>query len=162
LSCGKSHFCRGPSTSLDGIGHMADRVKSGCSTVDVRHMLTAGAYYVDNVANDPVLEALEGLVRALRDNQARIEATIARAERIREQREVGLSYREIESGVERPLIVELTRDNLAALVEAGSRLRRAEARALHGEGMTMEQIAELFGVSRQRVSALLRSERESS
>ena len=32
---------------------------------------------------------------------------------------------------ERPLIVELTRDNLAALVEAGSRLRRAEARALH-------------------------------
>jgi transcriptional regulator with XRE-family HTH domain len=26
--------------------------------------------------------------------------------------------------------------------------------------MTMEQIAELFGVSRQRVSALLRSDRE--
>jgi DNA-binding CsgD family transcriptional regulator len=108
------------------------------------------------------LEALEGLVRALRNNQARIEATIARAERIREQRDEGLSYREIESGVERPLIVELTRDNLAALVEAGSRLRRAEARALHAEGMTMEQIAELFGVTRQRVSALLRSDRESS
>ena len=125
-------------------------------------MITAAAYYVEDVGTDPVLEALEGLVRALRNNQARIEATIARAERIREQREEGLSYREIESGVERPLIVELTRDNLAALVEAGSRLRRAEARALHAEGMTMEQIAELFGVTRQRVSALLRSERENS
>jgi len=124
--------------------------------------VSAAAYYVQDVANDPVLEALDGLVRALRNNQARIEATIARAERIREQRDAGLSYREIESGVDRPLIVELTRDNLAALVEAGSRLRRAEARALHAEGMTMEQIAELFGVTRQRVSALLRSDRESS
>ena len=119
-------------------------------------MITAAAYYVTDVGTDPVLDALEGLVRALRENQSRIESTIARAERIREQRAEGLSYREIESGVDRPLIVELTRDNLAALVEAGSRLRRAEARALHTEGMTMEQIAELFGVTRQRVSALLR------
>jgi hypothetical protein len=124
--------------------------------------MRAAPYYVQEVANegdDPVLEALAGLVRALRENSDRIEGTISRAERIRRQREVGLSYREIESGEERPLIVELTRDNLAALVEAGSRLRRAEARALHAEGMTMEQIAELFGVTRQRVSALLRSER---
>jgi DNA-directed RNA polymerase specialized sigma24 family protein len=121
--------------------------------------MQAAAYYVQEVAEDPVLDALEGLVRALRNNAARIEATIARAERIREQREAGLSYRDIESGVDRPLIVELTRDNLAALVEAGSRLRRAEAHALHAEGMTMEQIAELFGVSRQRVSALLRRDR---
>jgi DNA-binding CsgD family transcriptional regulator len=125
-------------------------------------VITAAAYYVTDVGTDPVLDALDGLVRALRDNQSRIEATIARAERIREQRDEGLSYREIESGVDRPLIVELTRDNLAALVEAGSRLRRAEARALHAEGMTMEQIAELFGVTRQRVSALLRSDREPS
>ncbi len=131
-------------------------VKHRCVSVDVRHVITAAAYYVTDVGTDPVLEALDGLVRALRENRSRIEATIERAERIREQREQGMSYREIESGVDRPLIVELTRDNLAALVEAGSRLRRAEARALHAEGMTMEQIAELFGVTRQRVSALLR------
>ena len=53
----------------------------------------------------------------------------------------------------------MTRDNLVALVDAGSRLRRAEARALHVEGMTMEQIADLFGVTRQRVSALLKRDR---
>src|SRR5207248_8465777 len=141
---------------------MAGRVKAARIRADLRHVLSIPAYYVDKVANDPVLEALDELVRALRGNHERIQATIARAERIREQREAGMSYREIESGETRPLIVELTRDNLAALVEAGSKLRRAEARALHAEGMTMEQLAELFGVSRQRVSALLRSDRESS
>ncbi|TMK89008.1 MAG: hypothetical protein E6G57_03780 [Actinobacteria bacterium] len=141
---------------------MAGRVKAARIRADLRHVLSIPAYYVDKVANDPVLEALDELVRALRGNHERIQATIARAERIREQREAGMSYREIESGETRPLIVELTRDNLAALVEAGSKLRRAEARALHAEGMTMEQIAELFGVTRQRVSALLRSDRESS
>ena len=130
----------------------------------MRHVTTAAAYYVGEVgdpADDPVLEALDGLVRALRRNAERIEATIARADQIREQRLQGRTYQEIESGEQRPLIVEMTRDNLAALVEAGSRLRRAEARALHAEGMTMEQIAELFGVTRQRVSALLRRESSS-
>jgi DNA-binding CsgD family transcriptional regulator len=108
---------------------------------------------------DPVLEALADLVAALEANMDRARASIERAETIRRERVAGRLYREIESGQERPLIVEMTRDNLAALVEAGSRLRRAEARALHAEGMTMEQIANLFGVTRQRVSALLKRDR---
>ena len=112
------------------------------------------------MATDPVVEALDGLVRALRAHQRGIEATLARADRIRAQREAGWSYRQIDAGPEPPLVVEVTRDALAALVEAAGRLRRAEARALHAEGLTMNQIAELFGVSRQRVSALLRSTRD--
>jgi len=128
------------------------------------HNVTAGAYYVQNVENhtpgeDPVLEALADLVRALEANMERARASIDRAATIRRERLAGRAYRDIESGQQRPLIVELTRDNLAALVEAGSRLRRAEARALHAEGMTMEQIAALFGVTRQRVSALLKRDR---
>ncbi|MCU1448882.1 MAG: hypothetical protein JWP02_1052 [Acidimicrobiales bacterium] len=121
--------------------------------------MTVGAYYVTEVDTDPVLEALDDLVRALRENAARIEATIARADQMRAERDAGRSYSDIEGAQQRPLIVEMTRDSLAALVEAGSRLRRAEARALHAEGMTMEQIADLFGVTRQRVSALLKGER---
>jgi len=128
------------------------------------HDVTAGAYYVQKVQNhspgeDPVLEALADLVRALEANMERARASIERAETIRRERLAGRTYRDIESGQQRPLIVELTRDNLAALVEAGSRLRRAEAHALHAEGMTMEQIAALFGVTRQRVSALLKRDR---
>src|SRR5947209_9488077 len=61
------------------IGQMADAVKTGCAPADVRHVLSVPAYYVEKVASDPVLEALDGLVRSLRQNQSRIEATIARA-----------------------------------------------------------------------------------
>ena len=39
-------------------------------------------------------------------------------------------------------------------------MRRAEAHALYAEGLTMDQIAERFGVTLQRVSALLRKTRE--
>ena len=40
----------------------------------------------------------------------------------------------------------------------GARVRRTEALALHNEGMTMERIAERFGVTRSaRIGALARS-----
>jgi uncharacterized protein YjcR len=42
------------------------------------------------------------------------------------------------------------------LSEAASRLRRAQAKRLHDDGLSTERIAELFGVTRQRISALLR------
>ena len=46
--------------------------------------------------------------------------------------------------------------NMAALETAGAEFRAAQARSLHDEGMTMDTIGELFGVTRQRISALLR------
>ncbi len=46
---------------------------------------------------------------------------------------------------------------LSQLADAGSRWRRAEARALHAEGLSMDVIAQLFGVTRQRVSSLLKA-----
>jgi hypothetical protein len=107
-------------------------------------------------ADDPVLEALDAFVAALRANEASAHEATARAELIRAQRAAGRSYREIVAAEDRPLIVEIASRNLERLHEAGSRLRRAEARALHREGMTMDAIAQLFGVTRQRVSALLR------
>jgi hypothetical protein len=54
----------------------------------------------------------------------------------------------------RPLIVELLTRSLSSCPEAGGRLRRAEARALYTEGLTMA-VADLFGVTWQRVAALL-------
>ena len=53
------------------------------------------------------------------------------------------------------VIVRLLTESSAALDTAGANVRRAEAEALYAEGLTMEQIAENFGVTRQRVSALL-------
>jgi len=106
--------------------------------------------------SDPVLAALDDIVRAVEQNSQRNQQMLERAEEIRRMRREGRPYREVVPAAARPLIVELTRQNLEALHQAGSRLRRSEARALHDEGMSMEAIAELFGVTRQRVSALLR------
>ena len=54
-----------------------------------------------------------------------------------------------------PLIVHSLSSAIELLNDAGARVRRAEARALYVEGDTMDGIAELFRVSRQRVARLL-------
>jgi DNA-directed RNA polymerase specialized sigma24 family protein len=71
----------------------------------------------------------------------------------------GLSYPEIVERAEPPLLVRLVTEIKETLDGSGARVRRAEALVLHEQGMTMEQIAERFGVTRQRVSALLREAR---
>lgn len=58
----------------------------------------------------------------------------------------------------RPRIVETLTSNQATLEEVGSAVRRAEAQALRAHGLTMSHIAELFGVSRQRISELLKGD----
>jgi hypothetical protein len=57
---------------------------------------------------------------------------------------------------DRLAIMEQISAAIKALVREGNRFRRLEARALYTEGLTMAQLATVFGVSRQRVSALLR------
>ena len=109
--------------------------------------------------DDAMFEALDELTDALRENSARNERVIARAERMRQLRQEGRRWSEIVSEEERPLIVELLTRNLDAIGDAGSRVRRLEAHALHNEGMSMERIAKLFGVTRQRISELLRERR---
>ena len=103
-----------------------------------------------------ILEALERLTEALQENITRNKNVIARAERMRQLRGQGKPWSEVVSEEERPLIVEMLTQNMAVLAGAGGRLRRLEARVLHDEGMSMERIAHLFGVTRQRVSELLR------
>lgn len=105
---------------------------------------------------DDVLLALDQLVDAVKRTQQANEDILTRAEQIRAQRARGVSWGEIVDTADAPLVVELVRRNLDAMFDAGGKLRRAEARALHDEGRTMEEIAKTFGVSRQRVSALLK------
>ena len=47
-------------------------------------------------------------------------------------------------------------ENIDTLHGIGARLRAAQAQALRDEGLTIAAIADLFGVTRQRVSALLK------
>ncbi|MGY1702933.1 hypothetical protein ACI79C_00010 [Geodermatophilus sp. SYSU D00697] len=102
------------------------------------------------------MTALDEVCATARQMITNGEQILERAAYIRDQRAAGASYREIVPTEPRPLIVELISDTLSQLADAGSRWRRAEARALHGEGLTMDVIARLFGVTRQRVSSLLK------
>lgn len=100
--------------------------------------------------------ALEDLRRAVQHAQDQLEQVLLRAEVIRRERDLGHAYREIVSHEQRPLLVERLTEVLEELSSAGAAFRRAEARVLHDEGLSQDAIARLFGVTRQRVSALLR------
>jgi DNA-directed RNA polymerase sigma subunit (sigma70/sigma32) len=110
-------------------------------------------------ADDAFLQALTDLETALRDNWERNKAIRRRIASIRRQREKGGTLSSIVSAETPPLIVQLVTESSRALDEHGGRVRRTEVLALHDEGMTMEQIAAKFGVTRQRVSSLLREAR---
>ena len=109
---------------------------------------------------DPVAASLENLVTAVQQIDALARETTERAERLRAQRERGQSYRDILSDEECPLPIDLVSRMTDALIDAGGKFQRAQARALYEEGATMDQIAALFGVSRQRVSKLLARARQ--
>ena len=111
----------------------------------------------DDPAGDEVLAALDELSDALRATTVLDERILRRAEIIRRLRREGLHYSELVTIEDRPLIVELLREKQDRLTSAGARFRRAEARALRAEGMTLDRIALLFGVTRPRVIALLRA-----
>ena len=99
---------------------------------------------------------LDGILDVNLEHIAQIKRRIAEIQRGRSD---GLSYTEIVEAARSPLLVQLITESTQTLDGFGARVRRAEALALHEEGMTMEEIAERFGVTRQRVSALLKEAR---
>jgi hypothetical protein len=106
--------------------------------------------------DDDAARALLVLEEALVKTIDELHSARLRLKVIAREREAGRSWRQITEGEPRPLLVETVSSALERLAVAGSAFRRAEARALHHEGLSMERVAGLFGVTRQRVSALLR------
>src|SRR5262245_42626147 len=105
--------------------------------------------------HDDVVKALNEVIEALEANRRTYDAVQrqanAKLEDLRSHPDQPV--REVIGRAERPLVVELLAESFGRLAAASAQLRRAEARALHREGMTMDEIAGLFGVTRQRVSA---------
>jgi transcriptional regulator len=100
--------------------------------------------------------ALSEIDAATRQNVARSQEIQTRVEWLIESLDRGMDIVEVAESEARPLVVEMITQNIETLQSIGSQLRQAEARALRAEGATMEWIADLFGVTRQRISALLR------
>jgi hypothetical protein len=119
--------------------------------------VTATQRAPEDVGSD-VLAGLQAVIDVLRqvgETAALIEARRDYIERLRAD---GVPFAAIVASEPRPLIVEMVTQSLDQLGQASSRFRRAEARALYDDGLTLAEIASYFGVSHQRVSALVRDE----
>jgi hypothetical protein len=106
--------------------------------------------------DDRAAQALERLVAELDTCIAELEHARTRAESLLTQRREGLTWLEIVSAEKRPLVVESVSTVLGSLARAGHEWRREQASALRDEQVSINRIAAMFGVTRQRISALLR------
>lgn len=107
--------------------------------------------------HEEFLAALRDLERALDDTLSHVEQMKGRTREILESAAAGHALRDSVPLEQRPVLVQLLTQATELLQSYGNRVRITEAKALYSEGMTMDQIARLFGVSRQRVSTLLRN-----
>jgi predicted XRE-type DNA-binding protein len=109
---------------------------------------------------DPVLDALDVLMSAARDNIVSWVGVMERVEAIRERRRTGIPYSQMQIESTTPRIIDTVSRNQERLGTAAAALRRTLAHVLAEEGMSHADIARAFGVSRQRVGMLLRNEPE--
>lgn len=140
--------------------NVSDRVvhvNSCCATVVDRVGVKPDNRFMTAISHPETvfLATLEELVAATDDNVVRADLIRKRVDALRAQIAGGTDVQEALANEPSPLIVELITENINALQDVGARLRWAAASLLRDEGMSAADIARLFGVSRQRVSALL-------
>ena len=109
-----------------------------------------------DAAADAATGALQKLVTELDACIAELCRARIRSENLLEERRAGRPWLEIVSGEARPLVVESISTVLGSLATAGHAWRVEQASALQREDVSINRIAALFGVTRQRISALLR------
>lgn len=103
-----------------------------------------------------LLTALVEIDQSLVENIERSKEIRRRVTKLHKAIESGKGVTELIENEPEPRSVELLTTNLGILEQAGADFRINLARALRDEGMTIQAVAELFGVTRQRISALLR------
>lgn len=110
------------------------------------------------MADEELFTALAEVHAVLEDAARRVPEIVARSEELQRGRARGASLGDLITGAREPLVLDALSELLQGLFTAGSRLRRAETRALRAEGLSLDKIGQLLGVSRQRVSAILNSQ----
>ena len=109
--------------------------------------------------SDEVLAALDGLSQAVKANVQDERLLLRHIDQLRAGRAQGRSWRDLLTQQKSPGVLGLAGQVLQRLTGAAGTVRRALAHALRAEGMMIPAIAGLFGVSHQRISALLRRHR---
>jgi inactivated superfamily I helicase len=106
--------------------------------------------------SDEVLNALNELEAVLRENAESERMLFQRISEVRLARENGKDWKGILAAEDDPGTVQLVSTVLRRQSEASGYLRRSLVVALRAEGQSIPSIANLFGVTHQRVSNLLR------
>ena len=104
---------------------------------------------------DHATERFGVLLDVLREHRDTIDRIVKRATQIDRQLGTGKPWATILEAEQPPLIVELLTESIERLHSASAHFRRAEAHALRAQGFSTQDIANRFGVTRQRVSKLL-------
>jgi hypothetical protein len=107
-------------------------------------------------SSDDVLRALNELESVLRENAESERMLFQRIAEVRLARENGKEWKSILAAEDDPGTVQLVSTVLRRQSEASGYLRRSLVVALRAEGQSIPSIANLFGVTHQRVSNLLR------
>ncbi len=118
------------------------------------------AVAVPDAAVDAAVDALTTLVSEIDRCVAELERARVRADHLLRERAAGRPWLEVVVEESRPLVVESVSSVLGTLATAGHAWRREQAAALRAEQVSINRIAALFGVTRQRISALLRERDE--
>ncbi|MGY1680757.1 hypothetical protein [Geodermatophilus sp. SYSU D01176] len=110
----------------------------------------------ERIEQDPAVRALTELLSVLDSCITELSGARARAEKLLEERQTGRTWLDIVTAESRPLVVEQISSVMGSLASAGGAWRREQAHALAAEQVSINRIAAMFGVTRQRISALLR------
>lgn len=112
------------------------------------------------VEEDAVVDAIDDVSTAVEENVADQEDLLSELGRIRGDRVAGVPLQESIDGVGQPRALVLL-DRVAKRLTLGSaRLRRALVTSLVREGESATSVAKRFEVSRQRISSILRRDRD--
>jgi hypothetical protein len=111
---------------------------------------------VDAATDDSATRALDELSRQLERIIHDLRTASNQAQELLDLRAAGRSWLDIVSNEQRPLIIERITRAIDDLGAVGGSFRREEALALYQENVSITKISQLFGVSRQRVSVLVR------
>ncbi len=106
---------------------------------------------------DPVLTALNELTATLEANASDQRMLARRVQSAVKARGTGKSWTDILEGESDPSTIRLVTDILGRTSRVSGQLRRALAVSLREDGLTIPAIANMFGVTHQRISSLLRS-----
>ena len=101
------------------------------------------------------MAALERLAGVLDDAGGQFGALAERSRALRRELSDGMPLARAIASEARPLITTRMTKLIDDLTTGALAVRRAEARQLQREGLSQQKIAEIFGVTRQRVGVLL-------